>query len=146
MQLSVQQRTAEVLQKFSQLPTWEDKYRKIIEMGRLLEPMETELKTEENLVKGCQSQVWLWAALTPDEKVKIKGDSDALIVKGLVSILLQVYSNSTPQEILQNPPDFIGELGFKENLSQSRANGLFSMIKQIRNYALAFDYILKSKV
>jgi cysteine desulfuration protein SufE len=146
MQLSFQQRSVDLLQKFSQLLTWEDKYKKIIELGRALEPMDATLKTEENLVKGCQSQVWLWATLTPEGKVKMSGDSDALIVKGLVAILMQIYSNSTPQEILQNPPDFIGELGFKENLSQSRANGLYSMIKQIRNYALAFDYILKSKV
>ena len=146
MQLSFQQRSVDLLQKFSQLLTWEDKYKKIIELGRALEPMDATLKTEDNLVKGCQSQVWLWATLTPEGKVKMSGDSDALIVKGLVAILMQIYSNSTPQEILQNPPNFIGELGFKENLSQSRANGLYSMIKQIRNYALAFDYILKSKV
>jgi cysteine desulfuration protein SufE len=139
------QRTSELIQQFSKLATWEDRYRKIIEMGRALEPMDPNLKNDENLVKGCQSQVWLWATMTPDGKIRMSGDSDALIVKGLVAVLISIYSNLSPQEILENPPNFISELGFKENLSPSRANGLFSMIKQIRNYAMAFDYILKSK-
>lgn len=142
---SPQSRADELVQGFSNLKTWEDKYKAIIEKGRALEVFPDDLRKEENLVKGCQSQVWLVASLMPNGNIELRGDSDALIVKGLVAILLKIYSDSSPQEILQTPADFIGEIGFSENLSPSRSNGLFSMIKQIRNYAIAFDYILKSQ-
>ncbi len=143
--MSIEDRSKELVQIFSQLPSWEEKYKRMIEMGRNLSPMEEALKTEENQVKGCQSQVWLWAKLSSDGKIQLIGDSDALIVKGLIAILISVYSESSPEEILKNPPHFIADLGFKENLSPSRTNGLSAMIKQIRNYAIAFDHILRSK-
>lgn len=107
--------------------------------------MPENLKTEQNIVKGCQSQVWLSAKLSDDGRVELLGDSDALIVKGLVGLLLAVYSGATPSEILMTPPEFLKALGFEGNLSPSRANGLHSMLKQIKLYATAFDYVLKSK-
>lgn len=143
--MSVKGRIDQFKNTFSQLPSWEEKYKKIIAMGRALAEMPESLKTEENKVKGCQSQVWLHASLNASQEVVLVGDSDALIVKGLVALLLAVYSPSKPQDILQNPPDFIKDLGFEGNLSPSRTNGLYSMIQQIRNYAIAFDYLLKSQ-
>jgi cysteine desulfuration protein SufE len=108
-------------------------------MGRSLEQLPEEFKIEDLQVKGCQSQVWLKAELTSDGRIKFLADSDALIVKGLIAILLRIYSSHTPAEILAISPDFIGELGFATNLSPSRANGLVAMIKQIKFYALAYS-------
>lgn len=103
-----------------------------------------EMRTEDVKVKGCQSQVWLHARLNPKGEIEFQGDSDALLVKGLVALLLKVYSGSTPEEIMTTPPDFLKAIGFEGNLSPSRANGLFSMLKQIRYYATAFG-LLKSQ-
>lgn len=141
----IQERQQKIVQEFSQLTQWEDRYKKIIEMGKSLSSMPEELKTEQNIVKGCQSQVWLFAGLNDQGGMVLQGDSDALIVKGLVSLLLHVYSGATPGEILATPPDFLKALGFEGNLSPSRANGLHAMLKQIRNYATAFDYLLKTR-
>ncbi|MGZ3772090.1 MAG: SufE family protein [Pseudobdellovibrionaceae bacterium] len=143
--MSSQEKQNKIISDFSALTQWEDRYKKIIEMGKALPPMPNDLKTEQNLVKGCQSQVWLSAKLNDQGLVELTGDSDALIVKGLVSLLLFIYSNASPAEILATPPDFLKALGFEGNLSPSRANGLFSMLKQIKLYATAFDYLLKSK-
>jgi cysteine desulfuration protein SufE len=134
-----------IIQIFTDLSSWEDRYKKIIEMGKGLPPMPDELKIDKNVVKGCQSQVWLSADLTPEGKIIFHGDSDALIVKGLVGLLIGVYSSCTPDEILKTPPDFLKSLGFEGNLSPSRTNGLHSMLKQIRHYATAFDYLIKTK-
>lgn len=141
----IQERQAKIVQEFSQLTQWEDRYKKIIEMGKSLSSMPEELKTEQNIVKGCQSQVWLFAGLNDQGGMDLQGDSDALIVKGLVSLLLHVYSGAKPGEVLATPPDFLKALGFEGNLSPSRANGLHAMLKQIRNYATAFDYLLKTR-
>lgn len=143
--LTIQERQSKVIADFSVHTQWEERYKKIIEMGRALPSMSEEQKTEKNLVKGCQSQVWLHAALNEQGQVNLQGDSDALIVKGLVALLLYIYSGSTPAEILATPPEFLKALGFEGNLSPSRANGLHSMLKQIKNYAMAFDYLLKSR-
>lgn len=142
---TVNERQKKIILEFSRLLDWEDRYKKVIEMGRELPPMPEALKIEDNRVKGCQSQVWLSAQLNDQGNVVFQGDSDALIVKGLVALLLKVYSNSKPDDILQSPPEFLRELGFEGNLSPSRANGLHSMLKQIRLYATAFAYVLKSK-
>lgn len=142
---TIQERQAKVIQDFSALTDWEDRYKKIIEMGKALPPMPENLKTEQNAVKGCQSQVWLSASLNEKNQVQLFGDSDALIVKGLVGLLLSVYSEATPAEILTTPPEFLKALGFEGNLSPSRANGLHSMLKQIKLYATAFDYLVKTK-
>lgn len=141
----LQQRQQKIVHEFQALKDWEGRYKKIIEMGKQLPEMAADLKNENNLVKGCQSQVWLHAELSPQGQMLLQGDSDALIVKGLVALLLKVYSGASPQDVLQTPPEFLKELGFEGNLSPSRANGLHSMLKQIRLYATAFAYVLNSK-
>ncbi|KYG61266.1 Fe-S metabolism protein SufE [Bdellovibrio bacteriovorus] len=143
--MNIQERQQKVIQDFSAMNQWEDRYKKIIEMGKALPEMPENLKTEQNAVKGCQSQVWLSANLNDQGQIQLQGDSDALIVKGLVGLLLYVYSGATPSEILSTPPEFLKALGFEGNLSPSRANGLHSMLKQIKLYATAFDYLLKTK-
>lgn len=143
--MTIQEKQTKVIQDFSALAQWEDRYKKIIDMGKALPEMPEALKTEQNMVKGCQSQVWLSASLNEQGQVQLQGDSDALIVKGLVGLLLNVYSGATPSEILATPPEFLKALGFEGNLSPSRANGLHSMLKQIKLYATAFDYLLKTK-
>lgn len=143
--MNIQERQKALIAEFSKFADWEDRYKKIIDLGKSLSEMPESLKTEQNIVKGCQSQVWLHAELTADGVVKFQGDSDALLVRGLVGILLRIYSESTPTEILSTPPEFLKELGFEGNLSPSRANGLHSMLKQIKLYATAFDYLLKTK-
>lgn len=129
-----------MIDDFASLSSWEDRYKKIIELGKALPELPEKFKNDNFKVKGCQSQVWLSAQLSEDKKVYFEADSDALIVKGLVALLLKVYSGRTPQEILELEPDFIAELGFSQNLSPSRANGLQAMIKQIKYYALAFSF------
>ncbi|MGZ3827183.1 MAG: SufE family protein [Bdellovibrio sp.] len=143
--MNIEEKQNKIIKEFAAISQWEDRYKKIIDMGKALPKMPEELKTEQNIVKGCQSQVWLSAKLNDQGLVELIGDSDALIVKGLVSLLLSIYSGSTPTEILATPPDFLKALGFEGNLSPSRANGLYSMLKQIRLYATAFDYLLKTK-
>lgn len=146
MSNSIQQRQDALLFEFAPLENWEDRYKKIIEMGRRLPEMPEEYKTESNKVKGCQSQVWLFARLNEKNEMVLWGDSDALLVKGLVAVLLRVYSESKPADILKTPPEFLISLGFEGNLSPSRANGLHSMLKQIQMFATAFQYYLQNKV
>lgn len=140
--MSLKERQDKIIQVFAKIENWDDRYKKIIEMGKNLEVMPENLKSEENKVKGCQSQVWLASELTPEKKVHFRADSDALIVKGLVALVLQVYSDATPEEILTTPPEFIEKIGLKNNLSPSRSNGLVAMIKQIQYYATAYKYLL----
>ena len=142
-ELQITQRSEALVAEFQKFPNWEDRYKKLIEIGRTLPEMPEDLKTEDLKVKGCQSQVWLHARLDDQGRVFFQGDSDAQLVKGLVAILLRVYSDALPQEILNFPPEFLKTLGFEANLSPSRSNGLHSMLKQIRNYAIAFSYLAK---
>jgi cysteine desulfuration protein SufE len=137
MKETLKERSDYWIQEFSRLSTWEDRYQKIIALGKSLAALPEEMQTEEAKVKGCQSQVWLHAELQ-DGKILLRGDSDALLVRGLVALVLDIYSGATPTEILTTPPDFLKAMGFEGNLSPSRANGLFSMIKQIRYFAMAF--------
>lgn len=127
-----------LIEDFKRLPDWESRYKKLIIMGKKWPNLPEELKTEESKVKGCQSQVWLHAQRGPSGEVIYVGDSDAFLVKGLVALLLGLYSGLKPEEILRNPPEFLKTLGFEENLSPSRANGLNSMIKQMKTFAMAF--------
>jgi len=120
---------------------WEKKYEKLIELGKKWSGLTDSEKSEDLKVKGCQSQVWIKAELK-DGKMILKGDSDALIVRGLVAMVLSVYSDETPSVILNTEPSFVKDLGFDTGLSPSRTNGLFSMIKQIKYYAAAFNYLL----
>ncbi len=129
----------QIIDDFSAFDDWMDKYQMIIEMGNNLEPLDEKYKTPQNLIEGCQSRVWLQADYDEaTEHIHFTGDSDAVIVKGLVSLVIQVLSDHTPDEILASDLYFIEEIGLKENLSPTRSNGFLSMIKQMRIYALAF--------
>jgi cysteine desulfuration protein SufE len=132
------ERQKQVVQEFAGLSDWEARYKKLIEIGKRLPGLPDEKKLEDYKVKGCQSQVWIHAKMN-DGKVIFEADSDALLVRGLVALLLRIYSDATPDEILVTPPDFVKEIGLESKLSPSRANGLFSMIKQIKFYAMAFQ-------
>lgn len=136
--MSLQERQTRIISEFNDVSTWEDRYKKLIELGKALPDLPDEKKLEDYKVKGCQSQVWIHARLE-NGKIIFEADSDALLVKGLVALLLRLYSDATPQEILSTPPDFVKEIGLENKLSPSRANGLFSMIKQMKFYAVAFQ-------
>jgi len=133
----VAKRQKKLIEEFSRFKNWEERYKHVIDLGKTLPPLPEKYVDDTFLVKGCQSRVWLHAQKTSDGKIELLADSDAMIVKGLVAILLQVYSNATADDILANPPKFISELGFQAHLSPSRANGLLSMVKQIMLYATA---------
>lgn len=126
-----------VIEEFSDFDDWMDKYALLIDLGNSLPPLDEKYKTESNLIEGCQSRVWLQADYV-DGKIIFKGDSDAVIVKGIVSLLISVLSGHTPQEILDADLYFIEKIGLKEHLSPTRSNGLVAMVKQMRMYALAF--------
>ena len=128
----------EIIEEFSGLDDWMDKYQLLIDLGNDLEPLDEKYKTEQNLIDGCQSRVWLVADFA-DNKINFQAESDALIVKGIVSLLIRVLSGHTPQEILDADLYFIEEIGLKEHLSPTRSNGLVAMVKQMRLYALAFS-------
>lgn len=140
----VAERQKKIVEDFSRFNSWEERYKYMIDLGKTLPKLEDKYYNETFLVKGCQSQVWLHAIKTPENTVGLVADSDAMIVKGLVAILLAVYSGATADDILANPPTFITELGFQSHLSPSRANGLMSMVKQIMLYAAALKAIEKA--
>jgi len=128
----------EIIEEFSIFDDWMDRYALLIEIGNELQPLDPQYKTNNNLIEGCQSRVWLQADFI-DGKVIFQGESDAVIVKGLVSLLIKVLSNHTPEEILSADLYFIDKIGLKEHLSPTRSNGLVSMLKQMKLYALAFN-------
>lgn len=140
--MSIQQRQQQIIDEFSAMDEWEERYRRIIEYGRELPEMDAGHKIDKNQVKGCQSTVWLHAALD-NGGVNLQGDSDAMIVRGLIALLLKVYSGATPDETLATEPDFINATGLASHLSQTRANGLAAMVKQIKMYAAVFQAITK---
>ena len=127
----------EVIEEFSDFDDWMDKYQLLIDLGNEQEPFDEKYKTEQNLIDGCQSRVWLQADLV-DGKIVFQAESDALIVKGIIALLIKVLSGHTPDEILNSDLYFIDKIGLKEHLSPTRSNGLLAMVKQIRMYALAF--------
>lgn len=135
--MSVKENLSQLAIEFDGISDWEEKYRKLIAWGKSLEELPEEFKVDDLKVRGCQSQVWLKSDFK-DNKVYFKGDSDALIVKGLLSLILSVYSGRKPQEILDIKPDFLEELGLKQHLSSNRSNGVLAMIKQIYYYAQAY--------
>ena len=128
----------EIIEEFSGFDDWMDKYQLLIDLGNEQEPLEDKYKTEQNLIDGCQSRVWLVAEMD-DQVIRFRAESDALIVKGIVSLLIRVLSGHTPQEILDADLYFIEKIGLKEHLSPTRSNGLVAMVKQMRLYALAFS-------
>ncbi|MBL4651941.1 MAG: SufE family protein [Flavobacteriales bacterium] len=136
--MTIQSIQEEIVEEFSIFDDWMDKYEHIIESGKELESMSDELKLESNLVKGCQSQVWLHAEME-GTKLVFQADSDAIITKGLVSLMVRTLSGHTPKEILDAELSFVDEIGLKEHLSPTRSNGLVSMIKKIKLYALGFQ-------
>ena len=127
----------EIIAEFCDFDDWLDRYQLLIDLGSEQEPLPVECKTDNNLIEGCQSRVWLQADYI-DGKVHFRAESDAMIVKGIVSLLIKVYSGRTPDEILDNEPYFVEAIGLKEHLSPTRSNGLLAMIKQMKLYALAF--------
>jgi len=128
----------EIVDEFSMFEDWMERYEYMIELGKSLPLIESNYKTDDNIIKGCQSKVWLRADFEQD-KVIFTADSDAIITKGIVAILIRVFTNQTPQAILEANTDFIDAIGLKEHLSPTRANGLLSMIKQIKMYAIAYQ-------
>ena len=136
--MSINEIQDEIIEEFSGFDDWMDKYQLLIDLGNDLEPLDEKFKTEQNLIDGCQSRVWLVADME-DQVIRFRAESDALIVKGIVSLLIRVLSGHTPQEILDANLYFIEEIGLKEHLSPTRSNGLVAMVKQMRLYALAFS-------
>lgn len=128
----------EVIEEFSELDDWMDRYQLLIDMGNGEEPLPEKYKTESNLIDGCQSRVWLQADLV-DGRIRFRAESDALIVKGIVTLLLRILDNQTPEDILAADLYFIDRIGLREHLSPTRSNGLLAMLKQMRMYALAFS-------
>lgn len=135
--MTIKETEQQIVEEFSLFTEWLDKYEYLIELGRSLPIIKESGKEEKNLIKGCQSRVWL-AADYADGKIYFTADSDAIITKGIVSLLVRVFSGRTPQEIIEADLSFIKEIGLEENLSPTRANGLLSMIRQIKFYAVAF--------
>ena len=135
---TIQEIQTEIIEDFAMFDDWMQKYEYLIDLGKELSQIEEQYKTEDNLIKGCQSRVWLYAEQTKG-KVIYTADSDAIMTKGIVAILINVLSGQSPSEIANAKLDFINEIGLKEQLSPTRANGLVSMIKQMKIYALAFN-------
>lgn len=134
---TIQETENEIVEEFSLFDSWDDKYEYIIDLGKKLAPLEDQYKTDDNKVRGCQSTVWLVADYK-DGNVYFKAESDAVIVKGLISMLIRVLSGHTPDEIIQAQLNFIQQIGMTTHLAQTRSNGLLAMVKQMKNYALAF--------
>ncbi|THG46984.1 MULTISPECIES: SufE family protein [Muribaculum] len=129
----------EIVDEFAEIDDWMDRYACIIDMGNQLDEMPQEFKTPEFLIEGCQSRAWLHAELDNNGRIVYKADSDALIVKGIISMLLKVLSGHTPQEIMNADLYFIDKIGLAENLSPTRSNGLAALLKQMRLYAIAYN-------
>ena len=136
--MSINEIQDEIIAEFSDFDDWMDRYQLLIDMGSEQEPLDEQYKTEQNLIDGCQSRVWLQADLI-DGRVHFRAESDALIVKGIVTLLVRVLSDHTPQEILDADLYFIDQIGLREHLSPTRSNGLGAMLKQMKMYALAFQ-------
>jgi cysteine desulfuration protein SufE len=141
--MSINELQDEVIAEFNDFDDWMDRYQLLIDLGNDQKPLEEPYKTEQNLIEGCQSRVWLHAE-EHDGKLIFKAESDALIVKGIIALLLRILSGHTPGEILAADLYFIERIGLREHLSPTRSNGLLSMIKQIRAYALAYSYLVES--
>jgi cysteine desulfuration protein SufE len=137
---TIEETQEDIIEDFSLFDDWEGKYEYLIDLGKKLQPLDDKYKLAENIIKGCQSTVWLVSEFK-DGKVFFKADSDAIIVKGLVSMLIQVFSGHAPDEILNANLHFIKEIGMMSHLAQTRSNGLLAMIKQMKNYALAYQSI-----
>lgn len=136
--MTIREKQEEIVEEFALFDEWMDKYEHIIELGKDLPIIDEKYKTDENLIKGCQSRVWLHAELV-DGKIIFTADSDAIITKGIVGMVIQVFSGHTPKEIVETDLFFIDQIGLQEHLSPTRSNGLLAMLKQIKMYAIAFS-------
>jgi len=135
--MTIEELQQEIIEEFSELDDWMDKYQLLIDLGNEQEPLDEKYKTESNLIDGCQSRVWLQADYR-DGRLWFSAESDALIVKGIIALLIRVLSGQTPQDILDANLHFIDDIGLREHLSPTRSNGLLAMVKQMRMYALAY--------
>ena len=142
--MTIQETQQQIIEDFSVFTEWLDKYAYLIELGKSLAPYDEKNKTAQNLIEGCQSRVWLNAALE-NNAVIFTADSDAIITKGIISLLIRVFSGQTPRDIIAADTAFIDKIGLRENLSPTRANGLLSMIKQMKLYAVAFEQLAMKK-
>jgi len=136
--VNIQEIQTEIVEEFSMFSNWEERYQYMIDLGKSLPLIDSKYKTDDNLIKGCQSKVWVHAELNND-KIVFTADSDAIITKGIIAILIRVFSNQRPKDIMEANTDFIDKIGLKEHLSPTRANGLVSMIKQLKMYAIAYQ-------
>ena len=136
--MTIQEIQAEIVDEFSMFDDWEERYQYMIDLGKDLPLIEAAYKTDEFIIKGCQSKVWVHAGLV-DDKVVFTADSDAIITKGIIAILIRTFSNQLPSDIISADTEFINKIGLKDHLSPTRANGLVSMIKQLKMYALVYQ-------
>ena len=136
--MTIEEIQQEIIEEFEGFDDWMDRYQMLIDLGSEQEPLPVQYKTESNLIDGCQSRVWLQADLTPEGTVHFQAESDALIVKGIVTLLIRVLDNQTPDDILSADLHFIEDIGLKDHLSPTRSNGLVAMLKQMKLYAMAF--------
>ena len=136
--MSIKEIQNEIIDEFSLFEDWMQKYEYLIELGKSIKPIKEENKIDSNLIKGCQSKLWLHAEFSKGKMV-YTADSEAIITKGIAAILLRVFSNQTPNDIINSNVDYIDKIGLKEHLSPTRANGLMSLVKQLKYYALAFS-------
>ncbi|OIQ15615.1 MAG: Fe-S metabolism protein SufE [Flavobacterium sp. MedPE-SWcel] len=136
--MKIKEIQAEIVDEFSMFDDWDERYQYVIDLGKTLPLADEQYKTDENIIKGCQSKVWLHGE-QEGNNIVFTADSDAILTKGIIAVLIRVFSNQSPADILEADVAFIDEIGLKEHLSPTRANGLVSMIKQIKMYALAFQ-------
>ena len=136
--MTIEETQQEIIEEFQGFDDWMDKYQMLIDLGNEQQPLPVEYKIESNLIDGCQSRVWLQADLTPEGTIHFQAESDALIVKGIVALLIRVLDNHTPDEIMSADLHFIEDIGLKDHLSPTRSNGLLAMLKQMKLYAMAF--------
>ncbi|MEZ4793780.1 MAG: SufE family protein [Gelidibacter sp.] len=136
--MTIQAIQEEIIDEFSMFEDWEERYQYMIDLGKTLPIIDEKYKTDSNIIKGCQSKVWVHAEMK-DDKIVFTADSDAIITKGIIAILIRVFSNQSPKDIIDADTTFIDAIGLKEHLSPTRANGLVSMIKQLKMYAIAYQ-------
>ncbi|MDO6760538.1 SufE family protein [Tamlana sp. 2_MG-2023] len=140
--MSIEEIQNEIIDEFSMFEDWEERYQYMIDLGKDLPLIDDQYKTDNNIIKGCQSKVWVHAEME-DGKLIFTADSDAIITKGIIAILVRSFSNQPPKDIIHAETDFIDQIGLKEHLSPTRANGLVSMVKQLKMYAIAYQTQMK---
>lgn len=143
--MTIDQMQDQIIEEFDMFDEWMDKYEYLIDLSRNLPVIDDKHKTQQNLISGCQSKVWLHARLTEDGKVQFSADSDAMITRGIIALLIRVLNNRTPKEIMETDLYFIDKIGLSQNLSPTRSNGLLAMVKQMKAYSVAFHHKLQNQ-